>query len=95
MATQARPTQSTESPATPVGDAESSATPELLSHSLTKVERSMRKPPGIDYRRRDLVAVTAYYLAERRGFAPGHAANDWAMAEAMVSADTEGRQDRG
>jgi hypothetical protein len=34
----------------------------------------------------DQVAKTAYFLAERRGFAPGREADDWFVAEAMVAA---------
>jgi len=48
--------------------------------------------PGMD-QRRELVAMTAYYLAERRGFEPGHEVEDWEAAEAMVLANfraTEG-----
>jgi hypothetical protein len=89
MATQARPPQSTKSTSTLVGDPANSFEPELLSHSLSKVARPLSKAPGIDDHRRELVAVTAYYLAERRGFAPDHAADDWATAEAMVDTALE------
>jgi hypothetical protein len=34
--------------------------------------------------RRQLVAMEAYYLAERRGFAAGHEEEDWMAAEAAV-----------
>jgi hypothetical protein len=34
-----------------------------------------------------LIAISAYYLAERRGFAPGHELEDWLAAEAQVAAD--------
>jgi hypothetical protein len=34
--------------------------------------------------RRALIAQIAYYRAERRGFEPGHDAEDWLMAEAEV-----------
>ena len=36
--------------------------------------------------RRELVAVGAYLRAERRGFAPGHEAEDWLASEAEVDA---------
>jgi len=36
--------------------------------------------------RRDRIAVVAYHLSEARGFAPGHDAEDWALAEAQVDA---------
>ena len=32
------------------------------------------------------IAIAAYYLAEARGFAPGHDADDWARAQAQVDA---------
>lgn len=34
--------------------------------------------------RRELIAVEAYLLAERRGFAPGAELDDWLTAEAIV-----------
>jgi hypothetical protein len=39
-----------------------------------------------DSERRELIAVEAYLRAERRGFEPGHDAEDWAAAEADVDA---------
>jgi hypothetical protein len=32
----------------------------------------------------ELIEVTAYHLAERRGFEPGHETEDWAAAENWV-----------
>jgi len=41
--------------------------------------------PVIDpERRRALIAQVAYYRSERRGFEPGHEAEDWLTAEAEV-----------
>ena len=37
-----------------------------------------------DEQRRELIAVTAYYLAERRNFEPGHEDEDWRAAESQV-----------
>jgi hypothetical protein len=34
--------------------------------------------------RRRLIAMEAYYLAERRGFVAGHEVEDWTAAEAVV-----------
>jgi hypothetical protein len=31
-----------------------------------------------------LIAIAAYYLAEQRGFDPGHEVDDWLQAEAEV-----------
>jgi len=36
-----------------------------------------------------LIAVTAYYLAQRRNFEPGHELEDWLAAEAQIQADVE------
>jgi Protein of unknown function (DUF2934) len=36
--------------------------------------------------RRALIAESAYLRAERRGFAPGHEAEDWLAAEAEIDA---------
>jgi hypothetical protein len=36
--------------------------------------------------RRGMIALAAYYRAERRGFAPGHEAQDWLAAESEVDA---------
>ena len=37
-------------------------------------------------KRAALIAEAAYYRAEQRGFAPGHATQDWLAAEAEVDA---------
>jgi len=34
--------------------------------------------------RREMISVAAYYRAERRGFAPGGAEQDWLEAEAEI-----------
>jgi hypothetical protein len=50
---------------------------------------------GIDPgQRRELVAAEAYYLAERRGFAPGHEVEDWVTAEALVDSRLYKKQGR-
>ena len=40
--------------------------------------------PRNDDRRRELIALAAYYLAEHRGFQCGHEDEDWLAAEAQV-----------
>ncbi len=35
--------------------------------------------------RRQMIAVAAYFRAERRGFAPGNPLEDWANAEAEIA----------
>jgi hypothetical protein len=37
-----------------------------------------------DEQQRSLIAVAAYYLAERRHFEPGHELEDWLAAEMQV-----------
>jgi hypothetical protein len=51
------------------------------------VKRSTKAPmlpisAELHYR---MVAEAAYYIAERRGFAPGDAAADWAQAEKQIA----------
>jgi hypothetical protein len=54
--------------------------PEMASKSPIKVT----EPQVTDEQHRELVAVAAYYLAERRNFEPGHEAEDWLAAELQV-----------
>ena len=59
------------------------AQPEIVSSTIIKEVRPVIRPLT-GQERRKLVALTAYYLAESRGFEPGHEAEDWAAAEARV-----------
>jgi hypothetical protein len=36
--------------------------------------------------RHDRIATVAYYLSEARGFAPGHEAEDWLLAQSVTDA---------
>jgi len=36
-----------------------------------------------------LIAVAAYYLAERRNFEPGHEVEDWLSAEAQIRVNSK------
>ncbi len=47
--------------------------------------------PLTDLQRRDAIAVTAYYLAEQRGFEPGHELEDWCAAETQIDTTTPAR----
>jgi len=38
-----------------------------------------------DQARREMIAIAAYYRAERRGFTPGDPLNDWVEAEAEIA----------
>ncbi len=41
--------------------------------------------PNVSENRQDCIAREAYFNAERRGFAPGHALDDWLAAENEVN----------
>lgn len=59
--------------------------PELTEGAVMAVLETAATITSIDPAdRRQLVAKEAYYLAERRGFAPGSEVEDWVAAEAMV-----------
>jgi len=56
---------------------------EMISNTVVRVH----KKPGSRLtaeQHHELVRVTAYHLAERRGFEPGHESEDWATAERLV-----------
>lgn len=40
--------------------------------------------PVTEENRHRMICKAAYYLAERRGFEPGHQEEDWAKAEAEI-----------
>jgi hypothetical protein len=42
------------------------------------------KPAASPEQRGNYIEVAAYYIAERRGFAPGDPLEDWAQAEAEI-----------
>ncbi len=46
---------------------------------------SEKKPAKTD--RHDRIAIAAYYIAERRGFAPGGEVEDWLEAERQVDGE--------
>ncbi|QGU32588.1 DUF2934 domain-containing protein [Thermochromatium tepidum] len=53
---------------------------------------SDRDAPPTPAERHAMIAVAAYYLAERRGFAPGGAEADWLAAERAIDAMLAARQ---
>jgi hypothetical protein len=59
--------------------------PEIISDSL-KVTRPMIERLSKEGRH-ESIALAAYYLAERRGFEPGHEEEDWLAAEGQAQAD--------
>ena len=50
------------------------------------VESAVPAPFTGPEQRAALIAEAAYFRAEKRGFAPGHEAEDWLAAEAEVDA---------
>jgi hypothetical protein len=53
-------------------------------HPETKLQLLMAE-------RHKRIEVAAYFLAERRGFAPGHALDDWLAAEDAIDMEDAGR----
>ena len=53
--------------------------------SITKTEGAFTQFVGPEHRAA-LIAEAAYFRAEKRGFSPGHEAEDWLAAEAEVDA---------
>lgn len=59
------------------------ATPKKASAKAT-VARA-KKPKAVPAeQRRNYIEMAAYYIAERRGFAPGNPLEDWVQAEAEI-----------
>lgn len=55
--------------------AESFARSGHLAEGVTQVDPELRH---------EMIATAAYYIAEQRGFAPGHEQDDWYRAQAAV-----------
>jgi hypothetical protein len=64
---------------------------EVVSHKVSKVTWQIGDGAS-DGERRERIAKAAYFLAERRGFEPGHEAEDWAAAELEVGGPEDGRE---
>lgn len=65
----------------------SAAKPEVkpMPQAAARPRRARPKPVAVSSeQRRDYVAVAAYYIAARRGFAAGDPMQDWVQAEAEV-----------
>jgi len=50
------------------------------------IPRKNSRTPLIAVARWVMTAEAAYYIAERRGFAPGHELEDWLLAEKQIDA---------
>jgi hypothetical protein len=59
------------------------ALPEIVATTVAQVVQQDVEPLT-DEQRRELIAVTAYYLAESRNFQPGHEDEDWLAAEVQI-----------
>jgi len=59
------------------------AQPEIVATTAAQVIQQDVKPLTNE-QRRELIAVTAYYLAEGRNFQPGHEEEDWLTAELHI-----------
>ncbi len=57
--------------------------PEMISNTVVRVDKRIG-PCLTAEQHHDLIKVTAYHLAERRGFEPGHEDEDWGTAEILV-----------
>jgi Protein of unknown function (DUF2934) len=57
--------------------------PDVVSSNVTRITRQAAEPLT-EQQRHDLIAVTAYYMAESRHFEPGHEDEDWQAAERQI-----------
>lgn len=51
-----------------------------------RVEKQTASVKIVPEQRQQLIAQAAYFIAERRGFAPGNEIEDWLQAEAEIEA---------
>jgi hypothetical protein len=55
---------------------------------LENIERAQSYSEGVSQvdpeLRHEMIATAAYYIAEQRGFSPGHELEDWYRAEAAI-----------
>ena len=86
----------TRTAAKPVAPAKPKAAPKAAAKAAPKAAATVarpKKPAEIPaQQRKHYVEMAAYYIAERRGFAPGNPLEDWVQAEAEIDRLlTEGR----
>ena len=68
---------------------QSTSTPRAARTTARTAQAKTRPVPAVlidQELRRSMIAQAAYYRAERRGFEPGHEAEDWLAAESEVDA---------
>jgi hypothetical protein len=69
------------------------ATKEKKQKSEKKLKKARLKSEGIAVsptQRLELIATAAYYIAERHGFQPGRAEEDWREAELQIDNELRG-----
>jgi hypothetical protein len=62
-----------------------------LAEQAVQPEGEGSKRPPTPHQREHMIAVAAYYRAQRRNFDPGHELEDWLEAEAELNARLEAR----
>jgi hypothetical protein len=56
-----------------------------MSHNTSDRGDDLERSPHVaEYERESMIRLYAYYLAEHRGFAPGHEIEDWLTAERQL-----------
>lgn len=90
-ASKAKPAPKTKVAAKPAPTAKPKPAPKAAPKSIAKEgdakpARSRAKKSGVvpAEQRRNYIEMAAYYIAERRGFAPGNPLEDWVQAEAEI-----------
>ena len=65
--------------------ARAKAAPKAAAAAKPVRARAAKKPAGVPpEQRKHYIEMAAYYIAERRGFAPGNPLEDWVQAEAEI-----------
>lgn len=59
---------------------------EEIEEQLAESEKQEIPPPPHELK--EMIAVAAYYRAQRRDFAPGHELEDWLAAETEIGVGT-------
>ncbi len=57
---------------------------ELVIPFAEKSQASIKEEAVMEEQARAMIEEAAYYLAEKRGFSPGHELEDWLQAEAQI-----------
>ena len=72
----------------PLGPAPRTVAEESIFENIERAQSFFGGVSQVDPElRHDMIATAAYYIAEQRGFAPGHELEDWYRAQAAI--DTE------